>query len=65
MRVAGEFTDEGLVGLCICGVWHLRRFERRRVRRFGEFGFGWFGSGWALTLWVLAFSEFLTEDFGV
>ena len=48
MRVAGKFTDEGLVGLCICGVWHLRRFERRGVWRFGELGFGWFGSSWAL-----------------
>ena len=40
MRVAGVFTDEGLVGLCICGVWHLRRFERRRVWRFGGLGLG-------------------------
>jgi hypothetical protein len=42
VRVAGEFTDEGLVGLCICGVWHLRRFERR--------GFG--GSeSWVWVVW--------------
>lgn len=65
MKVAGEFTDEGLVGLCICGVWHLRRFERRGVWRFGELVLGGLGVVGPFRCGFWHFQKFLTEDFWV